>query len=173
MVSTATWLGHWVSSEAEPITNPDGSIIYSRRDFHFENKIWKLIFTAWGDKDLHYKLFTLRIEGEYELRGNSQVVPEAHQADFHFYRRYFTVHAQPLLDGLKGVTGEKGAWALDQEQEITRTGALFIPPLSPGHTEFDLLKLEGEKLFLGDRSQDLTVPENRPKKLIAFPLARK
>jgi hypothetical protein len=164
--------GRWVSESAEPIQNPDGSVIYGHRDFTLGDGTWALIFRVYADERLTAKLFSVCMEGTYELKGNSPVVQDAQQADFLFSARYFTPHVPMFVDLLNSVHAGKGNWQVDVEQDVSQTGALFIPSVAQASTEYDLLKLDNNKLFFGDRSQDLSIPANRPTQLIAWILVR-
>jgi hypothetical protein len=172
MFTTKELAGRWTSEAAEPVQNADGSVIYGTREFTLGEDKWRLTFRAHGDESRTVKLFSLRLEGGYELKGDSSEVPGARHADFHFTARYFTPHAPMFVDMLNNAHAGGGNWQVDVEQDVSRTGALFIPSVAQAHTEYDLLKLDGNKLYFGDRSRDLTVPANRPTKLIAGAVVR-
>jgi hypothetical protein len=171
VIAAKDLIGRWVSPSPEPMPMPDGNTLYNLRDFILTEKAWAMLFTAYGDPGATFKLFTLRIEGTYNLGAASTDVPGARNADFHFAGRYLTANAQPMLDMFKGAKAGDGNWQLGVEQDVSKTGCLFIPSVAQAPVEYDLVRRDGDNLFFGDRSADLT--KARPKKLIGAPVARR
>jgi hypothetical protein len=118
------------SPQPEPIPNADDSTIYGLRDFSFSDETWALRFTAYGDPAATFPLFTLRAEGHYSLGEPSAVVPDAREAELHFARRLFTAHAEPFVELLNGAGAGSPPWTSGVEQDVSATGALFIPSLA-------------------------------------------
>jgi hypothetical protein len=168
MESDTTLSGRWISAQPEPIPNADGSTIYGLRDFTFTDETWALRFTAYGDPGTTFPLFVLRAEGRYTLGATSAVVPDAREAEFHFARRLFTAHAEPFVELLNGAGA--GTWVAGVEQDVSATGALFIPSVAQAPVEHDLVAFRDGALFLGERSGDLS--KARPAALGAHPLTR-
>lgn len=48
------------------------------------------------------------------------------------------------------------------EKNITETGCSFLPSKTAYGQEYDLVKLVGQKLYLGARSNDMSSIEKRP-----------
>jgi hypothetical protein len=170
MGAEITLNGRWTSPQPEPIPNADGSTIYGVRDFTFAPETWRLRFTAYGDADAKHPLFTLRAEGHYTLGDPSVAVPGAREAEFHFARRLFTAHTEPFVELLNGAGAGSAPWTPGVEQDVSITGALFVPSMAQAPIEHDLVAFRDGALFLGDRSGDLS--KARPAALGAYPLAR-
>jgi hypothetical protein len=168
MLSARQLIGRWASPAPETIRNADGSVIYGQREFVFTEKAWALHFQAFGDAAATFQLFGLRLEGTYTLGGPSAAVPSAQEAEFFFTGRHVTAYA-PMLDMFKNVTTGI-EWQAGVEQDVSATGALFIPSVANAPVEHDLVQLENGQLRLGDRSGDLT--KARPQTL-GEPLARR
>jgi hypothetical protein len=172
MFTTNDITGRWISAAAEPIHNPDGSVIYGQREFMLGDREWTLRFTAYGDEQTSVKLFTLRAEGSYTLGDESPDVAAARQADFHFAKRYLTAHIPAFVELFTASSADGSPWQIDEERDVSRDGCAFIPSVAASPTEYDLVKLDGAQLYFGDRSQDLSDPANRPRRLTEQPLIR-
>jgi hypothetical protein len=170
MEGNTTLSGRWISVQPEPIPNADGSTMYGVRDFTFTDETWALRFSAYGDPDAAYPLFTLRAEGHYTLGEPSAAVPDAREAEFLFAKRLFTANGEPFVELLNGAGAGSPPWMPGVEQDVSATGALFIPSLAQAPVEHDLVALRDGALFLGDRSGDLS--KTRPTTLGTFPLIR-
>jgi hypothetical protein len=170
MFTTTDLVGRWVSEQIEPIQNADGSVIYGRRDFTLGDRDWQLRFTAYGDDQATVPLFTLRAEGTYALGDPSPDVADARYADFHFASRSLTAHQPGLVDLFTSASATP--WEIDVERDVSADGCAFVPSVSASPTEYDLVKLEGSRLFFGDRSRDLSDPANRPQRLMDDPLVQ-
>jgi hypothetical protein len=162
--------GRWTSLQPEPILNADGSMIYGLRDFSFAGETWALRFTAYGDPEATVPIFTLRAEGPYTLGDASAVVPGAREAEFHFARRLFTAHAEAFVALLDSAGAGSPPWVAGVEQDVSATGALFIPSVAQAPVEHDLIAFRDGALFLGERSGDLS--KTRPTALGTHPLSR-
>ncbi len=171
MLTAKDLLGRWVSPQLETIPTADGNVMYGLRDFILTEKAWAIRFTAYGDAAGTFKLFTLRVEGTYELGVPALVIPEARYADFHFTARYMTAYAPMFIELFNQVRAGTDAWQVDVEQDVSETGAVFIPSVAAAPVEYDLLKLDGDQLWFGDRTPDLTL--NRAVQLNAYPVVRR
>jgi len=90
----------------------------------------------------------------------SAAVPGAQAAIFRFTRRLFTVHNRALAQLLTQVKARSEKWAPGIQQDVSQTGALFVPTVSAVGAEYDLLAFDtgpqGERdLYLGDRLKRL------------------
>ncbi len=159
--------GSWSSATCEVMANADGSKTYFKRHFDLTEADWKLRFEAYGDEGCSAKLFTARFEGPYELGKDSQAVPGATEGNFRFARHYMTAHAQPIAGWFQGAKCASGTWELDKEQETGTTGCAFLKPVSACQLDHDLVKVEGDKLYFGQRpaDNDMCTPDKRPTSL--------
>lgn len=163
-------IGRWASPTPETIANADGSTIYGIRDFRFATETWSVRFSAYGDAQASYPLFTLRAEGSYRIGADSAAVPGAHEADFAFHARYLTAHAEQFVDLLNSADSAGTTWVTGSERDISANGALFFPSVAAAPVEYDLVALRDGMLYLGDRSGDLSTV--RPVLLGRDPLGR-
>ena len=94
-----------------------------------------------------------------------------------FTRRLFTVHSRGLADLLMRSKEGSGKWAPGVQQEVSQTGALFVPSLAASSAKYDLLAFDrgphGERdLYLGDPSREMNTPASRPVKRNPFPVRK-
>ena len=169
--------GTWESAELEPLPGPDGSQTFLTRAFDFDGDAWRVRFSGWADPQRRHRLFDGVAEGHFEFDGPWTVVPGAQAAIFRFTRRLFTVHNRALAQILTHAKAGSGQWAPGIQQDVTKTGALFVPSLAASSAEYDLLAFDtgpqGERdLYLGDRSHEMNTPARRPIKRNPFPVRK-
>jgi len=145
----------------------DGSTSYFVLDFDIADDAWAVDYTVFGDGTCQSPLFTVRIDGPYEIGAPSEIVDGAYDATFAFADKTITPHAQPIVAMLEGMDqcGTE-AWVLDQPQSIYATGcpALGQYPEASCAADHDLVKLDGDSLQFGARpaNNDMCTAERRP-----------
>jgi hypothetical protein len=168
--------GTWTSEKCESMPNGQGGETYFTRTFPMTEKEWKIDFTVFGDKDCTQALFTLDVAGDWELRGKSKAVKGAYNAFFGFKTRTLTAKADGAVQFMNqaGFCGKKD-WKVGETYDIHTTGCaqLGAKPLTECKGEHDLVKLDGAKWFLGDRSGDMCKKSGHPKKLHSVALIKK
>ena len=171
--------GHWVSSGVEQRPGPGGSTLYLRRDFVSDDQRSTARLMFYSDTEGTQRSLTIHLAGPYTIGRPSAAVPGAYEADFHFDTAKLTVHNEffrNLLNSVAPGTCGTAPWELDVEQDVTAThGCLPLGlDLVQRGTEYDLVKVEGDKLYYGARPADgsgLDTPEKRPTAL-QVPLVR-
>jgi hypothetical protein len=169
--------GTWESPELELLSVPGGNQLFLSRAFDFDAHAWRVRFSAWADPQRKNRLFDGVGEGHLELAEPWAAVPGARAAIFHFARRLFTIHTRLLADQLTLAGAGSESWAPGIQQDISRTGALFVPAIADVSAEYDLVAFDrspgGESdLYLGDRSHELNSAAHRPTKRIAWPVRK-
>lgn len=169
--------GTWESPGLEPVPSSDGTQLLLTRTFDFEGDAWRVRFSGWTDPERRHRLFDGVAEGRFELQEPWAAVPGARAAVFRFTRRLFTVHNRTLARLLTEAHAGAGPWAPGIQQDVSQTGALFVPTLAQVSTEYDLLAFDvgpaGEHdLYLGDRSHEMSTPAHRPVKRNPFPVRK-
>lgn len=172
-----TLAGTWESPELEPLPGADGNQTFLSRAFDFDGDSWRVRFSAWADSTRKRRLFDGVGEGKFEFDGPWSAVPGARAAIFHFTRRLFTVHNRALADLLTQSKAGTQKWAPGVQQDVSQTGALFLPTLVQVGAEYDLVVFDagprGERdLYLGDRSHEMNTPARRPVKRNPFPVRK-
>lgn len=169
--------GTWESPDLEPLPAADGNQTFLTRAFDFDGDTWRVRFSGWADRERRHRLFDGVAEGRFEFDGPWSAVPGARAAVFHFARRLFTVHNRALSQLLTQAKAGSAKWAPGIQQDVSHTGALFVPTLAQVSAEYDLLAFgtgpTGERdLYLGDRSHEMNTPGHRPVKRNAFPVRK-
>ncbi len=171
--------GHWVSSALEKRPGANGSTTYLLRDFTSDDQRSTARLMLYSDPEGTQHTLTIYLEGPYTIGKPSTAVPGAYEGDFHFDRAKLTAHNDFFLNLLgsasAGTCGNE-PWELDVEQDVTATrGCLPLGlDLVNRDTEYDIVKVEGDKLYYGARPADgsgLDKPEKRPTAL-QVPLVR-
>jgi len=174
-MASQQYVGRWVSPSREPALNPDGSTSYLVRDFTLTSDRWTLNFSAYGDASSdESKLFEATVEGPYKTTGASSTVMGAEDAEFGFEKITFTPCMDFFIGMLNGARAGNSNWKVGEAQDVSATGALFFAPTSVYSKEYDLLKRDGDTLYLGKRPADNNMgsPDRRPQALAA-PLAKR
>jgi hypothetical protein len=171
--------GHWVSLAVEERPGANGSTSYLRRDFTSDDQRSTARLMLYSDPEGTQPTLTIHLEGPYTIGEPSTAVPGAYEGDFHFDTAKLTTHNAfflNLLNSANAGTCGLAPWELDVEQDVTATrGCLPLGlDLVNRDTEYDIIKVEGEKLYYGARPADgsgLDTPEKRPTAL-QVPLVR-
>lgn len=173
-VKTNDLKGTWTSAVCESMPNPDGSKTYFKRIFDLTEKDWALKFETFGDAGCTARLFTARFEGPYTLLKDSEKVAGTTEGNFVFARHYMTAHVQPVADWFQGAKCGTGTWKVGEEQETSTTGCVFLRPVTACGTDHDIVKVEGNQLFFGQRPADgdMCTPDKRPTALTPVAVVR-
>lgn len=151
--------GTYVSEKSENLGN--GTFGY--REFVFNDDQWELKFTLYFDSLRTKPVFRFRAKGPYSVQGASSKVTGADNALFTFDKKYVT-----LLSSDAAVATGFGFTAcnlqVNTEKDITDSGCSFLVSKSACGQEYDLLKKDGDKLFLGARpaTGDMCAEDRRP-----------
>lgn len=160
-------VGKWKS----PVT-PMSATQAFQLDFDIQKDSWMVDYTVFGDSKGSNKFVTVHIEGPYELGGPSELVPGAFEGRFGITRKTITAHNAGAAGYLNSVGGKVQGFKAGIPLDITQSG--FAPfgqyPVSKVNADYDLVKLDGDKLTFGDRpaDNDMGSPDKRPKKLASF-----
>jgi hypothetical protein len=168
-------LGVW-ESERCVVQERGGIRTSSKSVFVFLAHDWAVEFVQFADDQCTRPSMKVFFTGQYELAQRSAVVTSAHDATFGFSYKAVTLYDETLLaEANRGVCGRR-VWEHGQTQDVSATGCLWVTPVSACPKEFDLVKIEGNRLFLGERpqpGQDLCHEDRRAQKLRSLPLIRR
>lgn len=173
------FLGHWISPTVETRPGSDGSPLYVKRDFVNgpQRSVARLFF--FRDPEGIQRTLTIHLEGPYTIGQPSPTVPGAFESDFHFDVVKLTVHNEFFLTLLNSAAPEtcgNKPFQLDVEQDVTETHGCLPLGLDLLHrgSEYDLVKVEGDRLYYGARPKDGSGPDRPDKRPTALqvPLVR-
>ena len=142
----------------------------------FLDSEWALEFTQYSDAACTMPSWRAFFQGRYRLAGLSSAVPGAHDANFGFSIKRLTLYGDELLAQANGGACGNRAWTRGREEDVSSTGCLWVVPVSACPQEFDVVKIDDERLFLGERpgaGQDLCREDSRARALRSLPLVRR
>jgi Adenomatosis polyposis coli down-regulated 1 len=168
-------MGLW-ESEHCVVQERSGVRTSSKSLFVFLDRDWALEFMQYADDQCARPTMKAFFTGRYEITQPSSVVAAANDATFGFSYKAVTLYDEALLaDANRGICGQR-VWERGKPQDVSATGCLWVTPVSACSEEFDLVKVEGNRLFLGERpqpGQDLCSEDRRAQKLRSLPLLRR
>lgn len=138
-------------------------------DFKIAKDIWAVDYTVYGDVKGTSPFVTVHIEGPYEIGEPSSVVAGAFDARFGITRKTLLPHHAAAAAFLNGAGGKVQGFKAGEALDITATG--FAPfgqyPVSQVNADYDLVMLDGDKLYFGERpaDNDMGTPAKRPRSL--------
>jgi hypothetical protein len=167
--------GIW-ESERCVVQERDGIRTGSISLFVFLESEWALELTQYSDAACTTPSLRAFFQGRYRIAGPSSAVSGAHRANFGFSIKRLTLYDEGLLaQANRGVCG-KGGWTRGREEDVSSTGCLWVVPVPSCPQEFDLVKVDDDRLYLGERpaaGQDLCREDRRARALRALPLVRR
>jgi hypothetical protein len=172
--TTPKVIGFW-ESETCVVQEREGTRTSSKSAFAFLDREWALEFVQFVDDQCVRPTMKAFFTGQYQITRPSHVVTAAHDATFGFSYKAVTLYDQTLLAEANRVCGGR-VWTRGEPQDVTTTGCLWVTPVSACPQEFDLVKLDGNRLFLGERptpGQNLCSEEHRAPKLRSLALVRR
>jgi hypothetical protein len=167
-------IGFWDSEECV-VQERDGTRTSSKSAFVFLGREWGLEFVQFGDDHCARPALKAFFTGQYEITQPSRVVAAAHDATFGFAYKALTIYDESLLAEANRACGGR-MWKRGEPQDVTKKGCLWVTPVSACPREFDLVKLDGNRLFLGERpppGQSLCSEERRARTLRSLALVRR
>jgi hypothetical protein len=166
--------GIWESDRCV-IQERDGIRTSSRSLFVFLEREWALEFTQYSDAACTTPSLRAFFQGRYQIGGPSSALSGARHADFGFSVKRLTLYDDDLLtQANRGGCGHR-AWTSGREGDVSSTGCLWVAAVSACPQEFDLVKVDDDRLFLGERpaaGQDLCREDRRAQALRPLPLVR-
>jgi Adenomatosis polyposis coli down-regulated 1 len=167
--------GIWESERCD-VQERNGRQTSSRSVFVFLDGEWALEFTQYSDAACTTPSLRAFFHGRYRIAEPSSAVAGAYHATFGFSVKRLTLYDDGLLaQANRGTCGTR-TWTRGREEDVSSTGCLWVVPVSACREEFDLVKLEGERLLLGERpaaGTDLCHADRRARALRSLPLVRR
>jgi len=167
--------GVWEHATCQ-VQERDGKPSGSRSLFAIFDREWGIAFTQYADAECRSPIMTAVLRGTYDVTNPSQRAPGAFDATFRFAYKGIVAHDAALVARLNaGLCGNR-QWKPGIEQDVTSTGCLSIESASACSQEHDLVSLQGEELFLGERprpGENICAEDRRPQRLRTVSLRRR
>lgn len=165
--------GRWRSAQCEAYPGQNGQTNYLTREFDISTETWKLRFTVYGDKDCKTPLFSGEVNGPYSLSTRSQNVEGATLGTFGIQSNHFTAFNQTMADTFTQSKCGQNNWKVGVPQDVSTTGCIGVAPQKQScPEEYDIVKVDGDKLFFGQRVTDMCKESGRPTKFNDYPVIR-
>jgi hypothetical protein len=167
--------GFWEHERCQ-VQERDGRRAGSRSLFAIFDREWGIAFTQYADPACQVPVLTATLRGTYEATAPSARLPGAWDVTFRFSRKGLAVHDASLLERLNAGACGARRWTPGAEQDVTATGCLSIEALSACAEEYDLVKVDGDLLYLGERPPpgiNLCAESRRPDRLRTEPIRRR
>ncbi len=150
-------VGTWASPGCEAYPDGNGGMNYLDRQFKLSADTWSLYGTVYGDPTCGFPLFSFSIDGPYEITGASADHAGAAEATFRITRNDWVAHAQGLADTFSMSRCGAEPWTVGVPQSVLATGCIGVAKAEADCAggELDLLRLDGDALYFGERSVDL------------------
>jgi hypothetical protein len=167
--------GTWENERCVTVVR-EGRTSSSKSRFTFRVGEWTLEFTQYADGECRTPALRAFFEGPYQIERPSTGVPGAHDVTFGFARKRVALYQQGLLvQANDGACGPR-RWTYGESQDVSDRACFGVVPISACAEEYDLVKVEGDRLFLGERpapGRDLCAPERRAPTLRSVALVRR
>lgn len=155
--------GHWVSKGCESYPDGKGGNNYLTRDFTLTADTWDLSLTIFGDPECKAALFSSKIHGPYTLGELSSKVDGATEGQFGITENLWTAHVQAMADTFAASGCGTGTWEIEKAQDVAATGCIGVAhETSKCPEEHDIVAVDGDALYFGQRVTDMCTEEGRP-----------
>jgi hypothetical protein len=167
--------GFWEHEQCQ-VEEREGRRTGSRSLFAIFDREWGIAFTQYADASCQVRVLTATLRGTYQPSGPSPRVAGAVDVTFRFTRKGLAVYDPVLLDRLNaGACGDR-RWSPGIEQDVSAAGCLSVASVPACAQEYDLVRVEGDRLYLGERpsaGSNLCAEGRRPARLRTVPLRRR
>ena len=167
--------GIWESDRCV-VSERGGVRTSSRSVFVFLEGEWALELTQYSDAGCSTPALRALFQGRYRIGGASRTVSGAHEATFGFSTKRLTLYDDGLLAEANRSACGTPPWTRGREQDVSAGGCLWVVPVAACPQEFDLVKLDDDRLLLGERpaaGQNLCSEDRRARTLRSLPLVRR
>lgn len=172
VLTAAELVGTWSSPGCEAYPDGAGGTNYLTRTFTLTEDRWALEFTIFGDAACTFPLFRGEVEGPYTL-GAPSAVAGATEGEFGIVSNQWTALFEDLAVLFEDSGCGTGSWEVGVPQDVTVTGCIGVAkPVADCPTEYDIVSLDGDSLYFGERVTDMCVEAGRPAALVTYPVVR-
>ena len=166
-------VGEWGSESCEAYPDGQGNTNYVTRTFTLTQTDWDLNFTVFGDDACSFPLFSSNVGGSFGLQTLSSNVEGATEGTFELEYNDWTAHADNIVTAFEQSGCGTDEWSVGVAQDVTETGCFGVAkPTSDCSAEYDIVSIDGDKLFFGERITNMCAPEGRPAALNSYAVVR-
>lgn len=162
--------GSWASEGLE-MTEAFAGLSWRRRELTIMDGTWTLRITFLEKGTRPEEACRLIASGNLQVGPPAVEDDAARYTDFNFDKRCLT----PLnasFARLLASAQDGPPWGIGEERDVSRRGCLFVPSVWNCPTEYCLIKLDAEKLYMAERCQDFRDRDGSAHLLDRYPLSR-
>jgi hypothetical protein len=164
--------GAWASAGCETVESADGRS-HLTRALRVEDGRWSMSLRFHDDAACEKPIFAVEVGGPYDLGPKAMVPRDATTARFEIDAVALTPTSEAAVVAFEDALCGGGGWTLGEAKAVTESGCLgLVPTVRSCPVEYDIVKVERGRLFLGDRSRGLCVPERYPDRFAPHALER-
>jgi hypothetical protein len=164
--------GRWASAGCEEIGGTQGSSRL-KRTMEISETDRRLQIDFYGETGCTDELFSVMIEGPYDIGPKSMEMRDATTARFELGKLTLTPRTPEAVTAFNGAGCGDGDWKVGEGQDVSQFGCLgLVPTIDICPVEYDIVKIQDDMLFLGDRSRGMCATEVYPKSFATTPLVR-
>jgi hypothetical protein len=174
-ITSISIAGIWESERCD-VQERNGKQTSSTSVFVFLDGEWALELIQYPDAACTAPSLRAFFHGRYRITEPSRAVAGAYHATFGFSVKRITLYDDGLVAQANRSACGTRTWTRGREEDVSATGCLWVVPVSACREEFDLVKLDGERLMLGERpaaGTDLCRANRRARALRSLPLVRR
>lgn len=171
--------GRWQDRECVPLPGAtSASSLYVKRSYEFDDrrKRWNMTADVYAHDRCRpqARLLTYKGSGTYAVTGVSKVGSNVYEASFVMESWQATPHSREGTLALFNARCGSGMFDEGRLLDLARSGCslLAVRPLAQSSTGNELLRVADGKIFLGARSSDASVADERPRQLSEYGLTR-
>ncbi len=168
--STPSVTGTWRTG-CSPQTN-NGQTTYSTSEISEKAGVPRFTYTVFADPACTTKFLSIGNENRRTVGKPVAGVAGAFELDVAFQKLFAVAHSPAAAAQLRSASCGTGDFVVDQEKDVSQTGCLFFQPISACGFDYDIVKMDGDKLYNGVRSGDQCVVAGRPKALNTYFFAK-
>jgi hypothetical protein len=167
--------GRWVSQGCEPqAAMGQQTRFFIVREVNATDTDWSLTDSVYEDPACRTPLFSIFLEGPYDIGRASQSVPGANEATLAFKRKLIVAHHPKMVETFNRYRCANMDWQVGKSGDISATGCMNTQPITAACPhEFELVRIEKDRLYLGQRTSDMCHEQGRPKALNPQPLLKR
>jgi Adenomatosis polyposis coli down-regulated 1 len=161
--------GHWVDDQctARPSADPQ-KVRFLKRDFRFDATAgtWQVDARIYTDAACTIGLFTLHVEGNYEITGAAKLAG-TFEGSFHYVQRTVTLHSRGFAQVLEQAYCAAGPIQPELPVDVGASWCAPIgtKPIAVAGGEYDLVKVDDDRVYFGKRTDRMNAPDGRPTEL--------
>lgn len=166
--------GAWLSESCEALQSSTGSGAtrnFAKRGARFSDNEWVMDITVFGDPACQLRLFTVRVEGDYVVGQAS--VQGSREIIMRFLRKSAAAHEPSIVQSFNKARCGATEWRVEIPQDISQSGCITTRPINEDcRADYDIVRVEGNKLRFGLRQTNLCRSDLRPKQLSPYALIK-